>query len=62
MAEPKKKKSASRSDSSKNSKKLKANNIMLCLKCKQPIAPHMVCIYCGYYKNKSIKPLKKEIK
>ena len=57
MAEPKKKKSASRSDSSKNDsgKKLIVRGLAMCVKCKEQIPFHTLCIYCGYYGNKAVK-------
>lgn len=57
MAEPKKKKSNSRSNSSKNSalKKLVVSGLSICIKCKQQIPQHTVCVYCGSYRNVLIK-------
>ncbi|NCO44278.1 50S ribosomal protein L32 [Candidatus Berkelbacteria bacterium] len=57
MAEPKKKKSNSRSNSSKNAsgKKLIVAGLTLCVKCKEQIPSHMVCVYCGSYGNIKVK-------
>lgn len=59
MAEPKKKKSNSRSNSSKNAsgKKLIVARLILCVKCKEQIPSHTVCIYCGNYGNINVKKI-----
>lgn len=54
MAEPKKKLSRTRRGSRRSHDAVKARSLAVCLQCKTPKLPHIVCPSCGYYKGKQV--------
>lgn len=63
MANPKKKRSSSRSKRSRAHLALKTVQVNICTNCKSPVLPHRACANCGTYKGKvvvSVRPSKAE--
>ena len=54
MAEPKKKKSKSRSRMGRSHHALTAPNLSACPKCGDPKEPHRVCPSCGHYRGRQV--------
>ena len=54
MPVPKRKTSKRRRNNRNANKCLKPGAVMSCLTCNNPVAPHQVCMECGYYKGKKI--------
>lgn len=54
MAEPKKKRSKTRTRLARATKFVKFSQLTACKQCQAKILPHTVCKYCGYYKGKNI--------
>lgn len=54
MAEPKKKRSKTRTRSARATKIVKFSELTTCKQCEAKILPHRVCKYCGSYKGKNI--------
>ncbi|NPB05003.1 MAG: 50S ribosomal protein L32 [Aquificae bacterium] len=40
--------------------KVKAQNLVPCPHCGEPIKPHRVCPFCGYYKDRQELPVEEE--
>ena len=65
MAHPKRKHSSARSRKRRTHQKLSSPLLVECSQCKRLRPAHMVCPFCGYYKNKeiiTIKPKEKKKK
>ena len=60
MPVPKRKVSRARRDKRQANKGIKPQAFATCLNCVNPIAPHQVCIHCGFYKGKKILVTKTE--
>ncbi|PIP51313.1 50S ribosomal protein L32 [Candidatus Berkelbacteria bacterium CG_4_10_14_0_8_um_filter_35_9_33_8] len=58
MAEPKKKRSNSRSRKAQNNLGWKTPSIARCIECKAVKRPHQVCSNCGKYRKKKIISIK----
>lgn len=61
MALPTQKRSKSRQKIRQYQYRLKKLNLSVCPKCKKPVRPHHICLFCGTYKEKEIiKPKSKK--
>ncbi|MDD3284202.1 MAG: 50S ribosomal protein L32 [Patescibacteria group bacterium] len=58
MSVPKKHHTSSARDQRRSHHALKKTTLVQCPKCKQTIAPHRVCKYCGYYNGEEIIKIK----
>lgn len=54
MAEPKKRRSKTRTRRARAMKKVKLMELNVCSQCKAQKQPHTVCKYCGYYNGKNV--------
>lgn len=54
MPVPKRKVSRARRDKAFANKKIKVKVITQCGNCSEPLSPHQVCHYCGFYKGEKI--------
>lgn len=54
MAVPKKRMTSTRSGNRRSHQSIKIHNLGKCLKCKEPVIPHHVCLVCGSYKNDQV--------
>lgn len=54
MAEPKKKRSKTRTARARANQRLTLANLVKCGQCGSQIKPHTVCPQCGYYKNAAV--------
>ncbi|MCA9388354.1 50S ribosomal protein L32 [Candidatus Berkelbacteria bacterium] len=54
MAEPKKKRSKTRSRRARHNKNTNPIGLVNCEKCAAQILPHQVCPHCGNYKGKTL--------
>ncbi|MBI2590130.1 50S ribosomal protein L32 [Candidatus Berkelbacteria bacterium] len=54
MAEPKKKRSRTRTQRARANQILEADQLLRCNQCGAQILPHTVCIQCGYYKKAKV--------
>lgn len=54
MGVPKQRHTKSRRDKRRGNIFLKEPKLISCPKCGQPLLPHRVCLYCGYYKGEEI--------
>ena len=57
MAVPKRKQSKTRKRTRRAHDHVTMPNLSKCSHCHEPIIPHRVCPYCGFYKGKSIVPI-----
>ena len=62
MPVPKRKRSRARRDSRFANKGLKVKAITGCANCKEPIAPHVPCQKCGFYKGAKVLETKADRK
>jgi large subunit ribosomal protein L32 len=58
MAEPKKRRSATRQGNNRSHLALREIAVVACTNCHKPMRPHTVCIECGYYKGNLVLPQK----
>ena len=58
MAEPKKRRSATRQGNNRSHLALREIAVVACSNCHKPILPHQVCNDCGYYKGIRVLPQK----
>ncbi len=58
MAQPKKRLSSTRSGNRRSHLALVAPPMGRCSHCHALVAPHTVCLHCGYYKGKLVLPSK----
>ena len=54
MALPKRKHSKARRDKSRTHWKLAAPSMTTCPQCARAVAPHRVCVHCGYYRGRQV--------
>lgn len=54
MAEPKKKRSRTRRDRARATKRVTPTALTKCSQCGAQILPHTVCSHCGYYRKQSV--------
>ncbi len=57
MPQPKKKVSKSKRGMRRSHDHLKVPAFSKCTNCGEPVAPHRVCMHCGFYKGKEIVPM-----
>ena len=62
MANPKYKKSRSRTRTRRSSINISSPNFIECPNCKESVLPHRVCTSCGFYKGRDIYNLKEKVK
>jgi large subunit ribosomal protein L32 len=60
MAEPKKKKSKSRTRMGRSHHALAVPNLSACPKCGDPKEPHRVCPSCGHYRGRQVFAIETE--
>ena len=58
MAHPKRKHSRSRGRKRRTNQKLSSPLLVECTQCKRQRPAHMVCPFCGYYKDKEVIEIK----
>ena len=54
MALPKRKHSKARRDKSRTHWKLAVPSMTKCPQCARAVAPHRVCVHCGYYRGRQV--------
>jgi len=54
MAHPKKRRTRRQRGNSRAHLALDEKEIQSCVKCKQPVLPHIACKVCGTYKNREV--------
>ena len=57
MPNPKRRHSKTRGRKRRTHDALKATTPGLCPQCGEPKAAHRVCAYCGYYKQRQVRPV-----
>ena len=60
MPVPKRKTSKARRDKRSAGARKTRGGAALCQTCKEPVAPHQVCILCGYYRGVKVERTKEE--
>ena len=60
MPVPKRKTSKARRDKRSAGARKARGGAALCQTCKEPVAPHQVCILCGYYRGVKVERTKEE--
>lgn len=58
MAHPKRKHSRSRGRKRRTNQKLSSSLLVECKQCKKPKPAHMVCPFCGYYRDREVVEIK----
>ncbi len=58
MAHPKRKQSRSRSRKRRTHQKLSAPLLVSCKQCRKAKPAHMVCPFCGYYRDREVVEIK----
>ena len=58
MANPKRRHSKARTSKRRAHDALKPGALGECPQCHEPKPPHQVCLQCGHYKGRQVKPLK----
>lgn len=62
MAHPKRRHSRSRTRKKRTHQKLAAPALVVCQECKNLKPAHMVCPFCGYYRNREVIVIEKKEK
>ena len=60
MAHPKRRHTKTRRNKRRSHDRLETPNLSACPQCRQPKAPHRVCLHCGYYKGVEVVEVTEE--